>query len=111
MNDHCCKTHESVKKILNDEVAVEHLSDLFKLMGEPIRTKILLAMLHSEICVKDLALLLNIAQPRISNQLKILKLSKIVKVRKEKNNVFYNLADVRIKEIISIGLKQVDHQG
>ncbi len=109
MSDLCCKTPQKVIEVISNEELTENLSFFFKIFGEPIRIKILLAMLHSEICVKDLAILLNVSQPRISNQLKLLKLNKIVKTRKEKNNIYYSLDDGHINDILSIGLSHLSH--
>ncbi len=105
----CCSTPESVKRLIESEDVSENLSFFFKTFSEPIRVKILLAMLHNEICVKDLAILLNVSQPRVSNQLKLLKLNHIVKTRKDKNNIFYSLDDVHIHEILNMGLRHISH--
>ncbi len=110
MEELCCKAPESVKKLIADEEISENLSFFFKTFSEPIRVKILLAMLHGEICVKDLALLLDVSQPRVSNQLKLLKLNNIVKFRKDKNKIYYSLDDEHIHDIISIGLRHLDHR-
>ncbi len=109
MSEFCCKTSENAKKLIANEEVSENLSFFFKTFSEPIRIKILLAMLHGEICVKDLALLLNVSQPRVSNQLKIIKLNKIVKTRKDKNNIYYSLDDKHIHDILSIGLEHLSH--
>ncbi len=109
MSEFCCKTSEAARKLLENEEISENLSFFFKNFSEPIRIKILLAMLHNEICVHDLAILLGVSQPRVSNQLKLLRLSNVVKCRKEKNNVYYSLDDAHIQDILSIGLKHVSH--
>ncbi len=111
MSELCCKTSENVLKLINDDDVTENLSFFFKTFSEPIRVKILLAMLHNEICVKDLAILLDVSQPRVSNQLKLLKLNNIVKTRKEKNNIYYSLNDEHIFDIISTGLSHIKHTG
>ena len=103
------KTREEIKELIMDEEVSENLSFLFKAFSEPVRIRILLAMLHDEICVQDLAILLDMSQPRISNQLKLLRLHKLVKARKEKNNIFYSLDDNHIKDILSIGLSHMEH--
>ncbi|ONI38603.1 hypothetical protein AN639_07425 [Candidatus Epulonipiscium fishelsonii] len=105
----CCETPEEIQSLIADEEVSENLSFFFKTFSEPIRIKILLAMLHTEICVQDLAILLEVSQPRVSNQLKLLKLNKLVKSRKEKNNVFYSLDDKHIQNILSIGLDHISH--
>ncbi len=106
----CCKTSENVIKLIQDEEIAENLSFFFKALSEPIRINILLAMLHNEICVQDLATLLGVSQPRVSNQLKLLKLKKLIKARKEKNNIYYSLDDKHIQDILSIGLSHLKHQ-
>ncbi len=110
MEELCCKAPESVKELIADEAISENLSFFFKTFSEPIRIQILLAMLHGEICVKDLALLIGVSQPRVSNQLKLLKLNHIVKFRKEKNKTYYSLDDEHIHDIISIGLRHLSHE-
>ncbi len=110
MSELCCNTPENVVKLISDEEISENMAFFFKTFSEPIRIKILLAMLHNEICVKDLALLLDISQPRVSNQLKLLKLNNIVKIRRDKNNIFYSLDDRHIHDILSIGLSHLNHR-
>ncbi len=105
----CCKTSEKTKEIISNEEITENLSFFFKAFGEPIRIKILLALLHNEICVHNLSILLEASQPRISNQLKYLKMNKLIKSRKEKNNVYYSLNDKHIEDIINIGLSHINH--
>ncbi len=98
-----------MKSLENEEIS-ENLSFFFNAFSEPIRIKILLAMLHGEICVQDLSAILEVSQPRVSNQLKILKLNNLVKARKEKNNIFYSLDDNHIKEILSVCLNHLNHK-
>ncbi len=109
MENFCCSTSEEAKSLLADQQSIERLAELYKAFSEPIRIEILLAMLHNEICVCDLALLLQVSQPRVSNQLKYLKQNRLIKSRKDKNNVYYSLDDEHIQEILTIGLKHIKH--
>ena len=109
MDLHCNIPKETIDQIENDEIS-ENLSFFFKAFSEPIRVKILFAMLDNEICVHDLATLIGVSQPRISNQLKLLKLNKLVKSRKEKNNIYYSLDDDHIHDILQIGLNHLEHR-
>ncbi len=109
MSKLCCNTSQDVKNLIADEQITERLAALYKAFSEPIRIEILLAMLHDEICVRDLAILLEVSQPRVSNQLKYLKQSRLIKCRKEKNNIFYSLNDAHIGHILSIGLEHISH--
>ncbi len=105
----CCNTSDEVKKLIGNEEIIEKLSSFFKAFSEPLRIEILLAMLHDEICVRDLSALLEVSQPRVSNQLKSLKQSALIKSRKDKNNVFYSLNDEHIHDILSTGLLHISH--
>ncbi len=111
MSKYCCDTPEVVIGLIKDDVISENLSFFFKTFSEPLRVKILLAMLHNEMCVKNISTLLEVSQPRVSNQLKLLKLNGIVKSRKEKNLVYYSLDDTHIKRILNIGLEHIAHKG
>ncbi len=105
----CCETPEMAKELIENEEVSENLSFFFKAFSEAIRIKILLAMLHKEMCVNELAELLNVSQPRVSNQLKVLKYCNLVKMRKEKNNIYYSLDDKHIKHILCTGLEHISH--
>lgn len=107
-NLHCANSEKAIKIIENEE-AVEKMAVFFKAFSEPIRIKILLSMLEGEICVHDLARLLNVSQPRISNQLRLLKDKHLIKSRKEKNHIFYSLDDEHIKDILNIGACHIKH--
>ena len=80
------------------------LSDLFKLFGDTTRIKILYLLFERELCVCDIAALLNMTQSAISHQLKTLKNSKLVKYRREGKVVFYSLADNHVRSIIAQGM-------
>lgn len=105
----CCSSADKAREVVADEETTERMAMFFKAFSEPIRIKILLSMLHGEICVKDLAELLEISQPRVSNQLKLLKQCNLVKSRKEKNSVFYSLDDGHIADILNVGLNHINH--
>ena len=84
------------------------LAELFKIFGDSTRIKILYALFESEMCVCDIAQLLNMTQSAISHQLRSLKQSKLVKYRREGKTVFYSLADAHVRTIINQGLEHVE---
>lgn len=94
------------QKLPNNDVLYD-LSELFKIFGEPSRIKILYVLLESEMCVCDIAQLLNMSQSAVSHQLRILKRSRLVKFRKEGKTVFYALADEHVFTILSQGLEHI----
>lgn len=99
---------EKVNKNMPDEEVLYDLAELFKIFGDSTRIKILYALLESEMCVCDIATLLNMTQSAISHQLRALKQSKLVRYRREGKTVFYSLADSHVVTIISQGLEHVE---
>ena len=98
---------ESVKKnIPQDEVLFE-LAELFKVFGDSTRIKILYALFQSEMCVCDLSALLGMSQSAISHQLRVLKIARLVKFRREGKVVYYSLDDEHIKHIFDEGYRHI----
>lgn len=104
--------HEDVvKKVLEEQPADEYLYDLaelFKVFGDSTRIRILYALFESELCVGDIAQLLNLSQSAVSHQLKLLKDAKLVKFRRDGKIIFYALDDEHVRTIISMGMEHVE---
>ena len=83
------------------------LAELFKVFGDSTRIKILYALFEAEMCVCDIAQLLNMNQSAISHQLRVLKQSQLVKFRREGKTVFYSLADGHVRTILSQGMEHL----
>ena len=107
----CDVIHENVvnavKMKMPDENELYDLSDFFKILGDSTRAKIIWALDESEMCVCDLAVLLNMTKSAVSHQLSLLRRDNLVKNRREGKNVFYTLADNHIKEIFEKGLEHI----
>lgn len=86
------------------------LSEQFKVFGDTTRIKILYALFSSEMCVCDLAFLLDMTQSAISHQLRVLKQTRIVKFRREGKVVYYSLEDEHIKHIFDQGLLHISEK-
>ncbi len=71
------------------------------------RLQLLMALEQSELCVTDLAYLLNMTISAVSHQLKSLKTAKLVKIRKDGKSVFYSLDDDHIKKLLSVSLEHL----
>ena len=110
----CCEenlihqdTVEQVRALLPADETLYDLAELFKIFGASTRVKILYALLESELCVCDLAKLMEVTQSAVSHQLRVLKASKLVKFRREGKTVFYSLADGHVRTILSQGMEHV----
>ena len=103
--------HEDIVNAVNaqmpDEEILYDLAELFKVFGDSTRIKILYVLFESEMCVCDIAQLLNMNQSAISHQLRVLKQSKLVKYRREGKTVFYSLADGHVRTILDQGMEHI----
>ena len=99
--------HRVREKLPQDEVLYD-LAELFKIFGDSTRVKILYALLEAEeLCVCDIASLMDVTQSAVSPQLRVLKSSKLVKFRKEGKTVYYSLADDHVCRILSQGMEHI----
>jgi len=95
---------DAVRPQLLDGAEAIDLASLFKLFGDGTRVRIMQALRLHELCVCDLTCLLGMTKSAISHQLKALRLSNLVKFRREGQNVFYSLADEHVEAILDLGL-------
>ena len=101
---------EVLQKMPNEDT-FNHLADLFKLIGDTTRCRILFALDQCEMCVCDLANVLNMTKSSISHQLAVLRRSGVVKCRKSGKEVYYTLDDEHIVKLFEIGLVHINHKG
>jgi len=97
-----------VRKLMPDAKAVEGLSDIFKVLGDPTRLRIISALATRELCVCDIANLLGTSVSAVSHQLRVLRISKLVKHRKEGKMVYYSLDDDCVETLLREGLKHIE---
>lgn len=110
----CNVIHQDVvdkmtKDMLTDALFYK-IADFYKILGDTTRIKILYALDKSEMCVCDIANLLNMSKSSISHQLGTLRRSGIVKYRKVGKEVYYMLDDDHVKKVIEIGIEHIEHK-
>lgn len=98
---------ERVRGKMLDDGELYDLSDFFKVLGDSTRIRILSALDHNEMCVCDLAVLLNMTKSAISHQLRALKQANLVRFRREGKTVFYMLSDDHVRDIFEKGLEHI----
>lgn len=99
---------DKVNNVMPDEEKLQDLADFFRIFADSTRIKILYLLSQSEMCVCDIASLLNMGQSAISHQLRVLKQMRLVKYRREGKTVFYSLSDGHIQTILAQGLEHVE---
>ncbi|UCE05943.1 MAG: winged helix-turn-helix transcriptional regulator [bacterium] len=109
-----CKTNvvdfEKVNRVKNqlpDRQGITELSDTFKVLSDPTRLKIVLALATEEMCVCDLAALIDVSVSAISHQLRLLRNMRLVSYRKEGKMVYYRLDDDHVENLIKEASRHV----
>ena len=99
---------DQVRALLPPDEELYDLAELFKIFGDSTRIKILYALLEGELCVCDIAKLMEVTQSAVSHQLRVLKSSKLGKFRREGKTVYYSLADEHVVRILSQGMEHIE---
>ena len=110
----CTVIHEDIvkkvkKRLLGEELLFE-LAELFKVFGDSTRVRIISALLHSPMCVCDIAVLLGMSKSAISHQLRVLRQTRLVKYRREGKVVFYSLDDNHVGAIFKQALAHIEEK-
>ena len=117
MREHaeCCeefKLHPDILSMAREAMPAEEdlydLAELFKVFGDTTRIRILYVLIESDMCVCDIAELLNLTQSAISHQLRVLKQARLVRSRREGKTMFYFLADDHVRAIIGQGMEHIE---
>lgn len=96
-----------VNKQLPDQRDITTLSETFKVLNDPTRLRIVLALSMEELCVCDLATITNISVSAISHQLRLLKGMKLVTYRKQGKMVYYSLDDSHVVNLIKEAMTHI----
>lgn len=106
-----CELHADAinrsKSMLPEANVLGDLSLFFKVVSDPSRLSILLAIDGEELCACDIAKLLGMTKSAVSHQMKTLRQASLVSYRKSGKNVFYSLADDHVKDIIEKALEHI----
>lgn len=104
---------ERARRLLREmapEGITEEMAETFKTLGDSARVRILYLLSQAELCVHDLATLLGMSQSAVSHHLKILRLMRLVKARKEGRAVFYALDDEHVMRLFNECRDHVEHR-
>lgn len=86
---------------------IQPLADVFKVLGDPTRLRILRVLMNQEVCVRDIADELGMGQSAVSHQLRILRDAWLVQFRRDGKTVYYSLADAHVFTLLDVGLEHV----
>jgi len=91
------------------EADIANLADVFKLLGEPSRVRILIALLNGPMCVRDLAAAIDLSESAASHALRLLRAHRVVEVHRSGRVAHYEIADSHVRVLLELGLEHVDH--
>ena len=91
-----------------DEQLLFDTSALFKVMSDPSRMKIIIALLAAELCVCDLAELIGISQSAVSHQLRVLRQARLVRYRRMGKNAYYTLQDDHVSQLVRTAIAHIN---
>lgn len=103
-----CNKHEHeelakrAKSASLNDLELERICNVLRVLGEPSRMKIVLALTGGEMCVYHILQVVGGTQSGVSHQLRVLKDNRIVKSRRDGQNVLYSIADGHIMEIVAM---------
>ena len=86
---------------------IQPLADVFKVLGDPTRLRILRVLMNQEVCVRDIADELGMGQSAVSHQLRILRDARLVQFRRDGKTVYYSLADAHVFTLLDVCLEHV----
>jgi DNA-binding transcriptional ArsR family regulator len=101
----CCAKAE----MLSEEDA-QQLAEIFKILGDTTRVKILHALSKRELCVCDIAVVVGMGQSAISHQLRLLRSLRLVKYRKVGKMAWYSIDDEHVSLLLSQGINHIEHK-
>jgi len=111
----CADTHPGDEVALSDVRrrllggrTLEAVADVFKLLSDPTRVRIVDALTHGERCVCDLATLVGLSESAVSHQLRLLRASRLVRVRRTGRQAFYALDDHHVVGLVHDTRKHVE---
>ena len=96
------------KKAMLDENILFLMSDFYKALSDSTRIKIINALMGSDLCVCDLAVVLNMTKSAVSHQLRYLREMDLIKYKKVGKEVIYSLNDEHVKQIFSLTRKHME---
>ena len=104
---HLDRVEQARKNAIADQ-GLDRLALTYKVLGDPNRLKIVMALRHVEMCVCDLAAFTGLTDSAVSHQLRRLKDLALVKNRREGQIIYYSLEDEHVERILTIGLEHIN---
>ncbi len=96
---------EQIQRILNSlepSIVIQDMANIFKVLSDPSRLKIVTALQEGELCVIDIVGLTGFSQSSVSHHLKTLRLYNLVRFRRKGKLAFYSLSDTHVSALLAV---------
>ena len=103
------RADEIIASIPDDRV-VEQMAATFKALGDPTRVRIIHLLSQAELCVHDLTQLLGTTQPAMSHHLRLLRMLRLVRTRRDGRAIYYSLDDEHVLELFTCSRNHILHK-
>ncbi len=115
--DRCVETRvdeKRVRSVADELLAIDEavdLAEMFRLLGDPTRVRILFALLEAgELCVCDIAAVVETTETKVSQAMRLLRGSGVVRNRRDGRNVFYRLDDAHVRMLLDVSREHLAHR-
>ena len=108
--NNCSYMQTSTPSRRQDTATVQALADLFSILGDPTRVRIVDVLAEGELCVCDIAAEIGISESAVSHQLRLMRGMRIVRGRREGRSVYYSLDDQHVLDLFQQGLRHVSEE-
>ena len=101
---------EAARERLVDPDEVALLTELFRLLGDATRVRILYALVEAgELCVCDLAAVVGAPETSVSHALRLLRTAGVVRSRRDGRMIYYSLEDAHVRLLLDLSREHLRH--
>lgn len=102
---------DALRSRLPDVAAFARTADLFRLLGDPTRVALLHALADGgELCVCDMAEVVGVSENVVSQAMRLLRASDVVRTRRDGRRIYYRLADAHVRMLLDVTVDHVGHR-
>lgn len=102
------RLEEARESLLGEETSMD-LAQVFKVLADPTRVRLISLLAEKELFVGELAELLDMTLSAVSHHLRLLRQLRLVKARRQGRHVYYSLDDEHVRDVYKLGLEHVKH--
>ena len=99
------------RELLLDDGVYFELAETFRALADSSRAKIVYSLLHQELCVCDIAAVVDMSESAVSQHLRVLRNLRLVKTRRDGKLIYYSLDDAHVRGLVDVSLSHLSPHG